>query len=102
MSNDDGGMNGNKSTIAGFATAATIFLKWPVVDRTGLKGYYDFDVKWSAPAAPDGQPPSPGLGPEGLGLLISTLQNQLGLRLTKTTGPVDYWLVDHVERPTAN
>jgi len=102
MGNSGGRMIGKKSTMAGIATAVTIFLKRPVVDRTGLKGYYDFDLKWSAPEATDGQQPSPGLGSEGLGLLISTLQNQLGLRLTKTNGPVDYWLVDQVERPTGN
>jgi uncharacterized protein (TIGR03435 family) len=30
------------------------------------------------------------------------LREQLGLRLTATTGPVDYWVVDHAELPTQN
>jgi uncharacterized protein (TIGR03435 family) len=101
MGNDGGRMIGNKSTMAGLARALTIFLKRPVVDQTGLKGYYDFDVKWSAPETPDGRPSS-GFGAEGSGLLISNLQNQFGLHVTKITGPVEYWVVDHVEPPTGN
>jgi uncharacterized protein (TIGR03435 family) len=62
-----------------------------------LKGYYDFDVKWSAPG-----PASTGLGAEGIGLLLSALQNQFGLRVVETKGPVEYWVVDHVEPPTRN
>lgn len=47
--------------MGGMATALTIFLQRMVIDQTGLKGYYDFNVLWSAPAAPT-----------GLGLLFRT------------------------------
>ena len=43
-----------------------------------------------------------GFGAEGEALFISNLRDQLGLRLTATTGPVDYWVVDHAELPTEN
>jgi uncharacterized protein (TIGR03435 family) len=100
---DDGGrMIGNTSTMEGIASTLGLMLKQAVVDRTGLKGYYDFDVKWSALEPPAGPPPAPGFGAEGIGLLISALQNQFGLRLTNATGPVEYWVVDHVEPPTDN
>jgi uncharacterized protein (TIGR03435 family) len=99
---DTGGrMIARKATMAGLAGVLAMFLKRPVVDQTGLKGYYDFDVRWSA-EAPQGQPPTPGLGTEGEGLLISNLQSQFGLRLTKALGPVEYWVVDQVEPPTEN
>ena len=101
MGDSGGRMIGHKSTMAGLAIALTIFLKHPVIDQTGLKGYYDFDVRWSAPETPEHQS-SGGLGTDGLGLLISTLQNQFGLHLKNTTGPVEYWVVDHVEPPTDN
>ena len=45
---------------------------------------------------------NPGLASKGTGLLISTLRERLGLRVTKTLGPVEYWVVDHVEPPTEN
>jgi uncharacterized protein (TIGR03435 family) len=98
---DAGGrMIARKATMAGLAVALAIFLKRPVVDQTGLKGYYDFDVRWSA-EEPHGQP-TPGLGAEGEALLISSLQSQFGLRLMKALGAVEYWVVDHVEPPTDN
>jgi uncharacterized protein (TIGR03435 family) len=102
VGNRSGRMIANKATIAGLASVLALFLKRPVADQTGLKGYYDFEVHWNAPEALDGQPPAPGLGAEGEGLLISNLQEQFGLRLKKTAGPVEYWIVDHVEPPTDN
>ena len=99
----DGGirMIGTKSTMAGLATALTVVMSRPVIDETGLKGYYDIDVRWSGPGG--GQPAETQFGgPELIGLLISNLQNQFGLRVTSTTGPVEYWVVDHVEPPADN
>jgi uncharacterized protein (TIGR03435 family) len=102
MGDSGGRIIGKKATMAGMARMLVIFLKRPVVDSTGLKGYYDFDVKWSAPESPDGKPPSDIYGAAASGLLISTLREQFGLRLTSRTGPVKYWVVDHIEPPTEN
>lgn len=100
MSDTGGRMIGNKSTMAGMAIALAIFLKHPVKDETGLHGYYDFDVRWRAPEPRGGQ--SGGLGTEGIGLLLSMLRDRFGLQVANTTGPVEYWVVDHVAPPTAN
>ncbi len=62
-----------------------------VQDRTGLRGYFDVDLTW------DPVPDAPGAGP----VLPTALQEQLGLRLVPETGPVPYWIVDHVEKPSA-
>ena len=102
MGDDSGRIIGTKSTMTDFAGMLVIFLKRPVVDRTGLKGYYDFDVNWSALETPDRPPRSTGFGAEGIALLMPVLEHQFGLQLTKATGPVKYWVVDHVERPTSN
>lgn len=97
---DSGGrMIGRKSTMAGMASSLVIFMMRPVRDETGLKGYYDFDVKWSAPEA---QRASNALGADGIALMLSNLESQVGLKLVKDTGPVEYWVVDHVERPAEN
>jgi uncharacterized protein (TIGR03435 family) len=98
LSDSGGRMLGNKSTIAGIVSALTPWLPGTVVDQTGLKGHYDFDVRWNAPGIPE----ATGLGADGIALLISTLQERFGLRLTKTTGPAEYWVVDHIEPPTDN
>jgi len=34
--------------------------------------------------------------------IFTALQEQLGLRLEKGTGPVEYLVIDHVEKPLAN
>jgi uncharacterized protein (TIGR03435 family) len=98
VGNTNGRIIGNKSTMSGLVKALEVFLKRPVLDHTSLTNYYTFDIKWNSPESPD----SPGLGPDGISLLISTLQDRLGLRLTRATGPVEYWIVDHVEPPTEN
>jgi uncharacterized protein (TIGR03435 family) len=97
MGDSGGRMIGRKSTVAGIAASLSTLLHLPVIDETGLKGYYDFDVKWaSLEAAPD------SLGAAGNALVISALKDQFGLRVTSATGPVEYWIIDHVEPPTEN
>jgi uncharacterized protein (TIGR03435 family) len=74
----------------------------PVVDKTGLTGRYDFDLEW----APDetqfgGEVPTAGSEAPSAPL-FTAIQQQLGLRLVATRGPVDALVVDKAERPTAN
>ncbi len=102
MGDDGGRMIGKKATAEDISRCLTVFLKRPVVDRTGLKAHYDFDVRWSAVQIAGGPPPNPGLGPEGIALMMSNLESLLGLRLTTTTGSVQFWVVDRAEHPTEN
>ena len=74
----------------------------PVVDKTGLTGRFDFDLAWApdetqfggeVPVAPsDAQAPP----------FFSAIQQQLGLRVEATRGPVQALVVDKAERPSAN
>src|ERR1700728_2245136 len=74
----------------------------PVVDKTGLSGRYDFDLEWAPDEtqfggevpAPSAEAPSPHL--------FTAVQEQLGLKLEATRGPVQALVVDSVERPTPN
>jgi len=43
-----------------------------------------------------------GFGAEGIARLASNLRDRFGLRVTKSHGPVEYWVVDRVESPTEN
>jgi uncharacterized protein (TIGR03435 family) len=69
-----------------------------VVDRTGLSGSYDFVLRWT----PDNfQNPAGNAGPSRDGTLIFTaLQEQLGLKLETQRGPVQFLVIDKVERPS--
>jgi bla regulator protein blaR1 len=64
----------------------------PVVDRTGLTGGWDFELKWSPPDTPNPDPDRPSI--------FTALQEQLGLRLDATTGPLEVLVIDRVERLT--
>jgi uncharacterized protein (TIGR03435 family) len=74
----------------------------PVVDKTGLTGRYDFDLEWApdetqfggeVPRASADAPSPP---------LFTAIQQQLGLKLEATRGPIEALVVDTVERPSAN
>jgi uncharacterized protein (TIGR03435 family) len=66
-----------------------------VVNRTGLDGFYDVDLRWTPDAtqAPgDDAPPT----------LATALREQLGLRIDAATLPMDHLVIDSVERPREN
>ena len=75
----------------------------PVLDRTGLDTAYDLEIDWSSDLglrqAPPGSAGAGELTPEGLSL-FTALQEQLGLRLEATRGPVPVVVIDRVEPPT--
>jgi uncharacterized protein (TIGR03435 family) len=88
-----------------------------VLDRTGLNGNYDFDLKWtpdtSQMSAMGGPPMGPGPGgpggrempppPDPNGPTVFTaIQEQLGLKLESQKGPVEVIVIDHVEKPSEN
>ena len=70
-------------------------LQRPVVDRTGLDGFYEIDLKF-APIAPD--PSGDGAEPP----IFDAVQQQLGLKLSAARAPVHVMVVDHAEKPSAN
>ncbi len=83
----------------------------PVVDRTGLTGEYEFTLSFAADipgaraaSAPPSGPPAAST-PEGDAgpSLFTAVQEQLGLKLESTRGPVDTIVIDHLEKaPTGN
>lgn len=73
-----------------------------IVDRTGLDGRYDVDLKWTPDSPPQGRgagEPSPD--PNAVSI-FTALQEQLGLRLNSTRETVDVLVIDTLERPTEN
>jgi uncharacterized protein (TIGR03435 family) len=78
----------------------------PVVDRTDLKGDFDFTLEWSPDAGQtlSADPANPQTRPaDSSGLSIFTaLQQQLGLKLESRQSPADCVFVEHAELPAAN
>jgi uncharacterized protein (TIGR03435 family) len=74
-----------------------------VVDRTGLTAHYDFKLEWTPdPTSSEprdfGSSASDPAGPT----LFTAIQEQLGLRLEALKGPVEIFVIDHVEKPSEN
>ena len=71
-----------------------------VVNGTGLDGEYDF---WMEFAPQFTGPQQPAIPPDPNGpTFLEALQDQLGLKLKSTTGPVDVLVIDHIEQPSEN
>ncbi|MGD0733647.1 MAG: M56 family metallopeptidase [Terracidiphilus sp.] len=59
-----------------------------VIDKTGLTGLYDITIHW-----PQGQSPDD---------MSASLEDQLGLRLEPSQGPVKVLVIDQVEKPATD
>ena len=70
-----------------------------VVDHTGLTGSWEFELIFAPERAPG---PSGGDAPalSDAPSFFTALEEQLGLKLESTRGPVDVLVIDHVEKPT--
>jgi uncharacterized protein (TIGR03435 family) len=90
--------NGGTLIEAGGVTAAdlAIIVSGPagraVVDKTGLAGAYDVQLRHSGQDAAGADAVS----------IFTAVQEQLGLRLEASTAPLDVIVVDSVSRPTPN
>ena len=70
-----------------------------IVNRTGLQGRYDFDLKF-VPDAELTAGPAADRPPDALPSLLVALEEQLGLKLEAQRAPVDVVVVDSIQRPT--
>jgi uncharacterized protein (TIGR03435 family) len=73
-----------------------------VIDKTGIEGRYDLALTWSPEnnsaammnASNEASPPGPSI--------FTALQEQLGLKLESSKGPVQTLVIDHIEQPSEN
>ena len=73
----------------------------PVVDKTGLSGFYDFQLEWMPMADPkftDVRDPSLGDRP----MIFTAVREQLGLRLEAQKAPVEVMVIDQISKPERN
>jgi uncharacterized protein (TIGR03435 family) len=79
-----------------------------IADKTGLTGNYDFTLEWTPdegaaapPKSSDGSA-APAAGEDTGASIFTALQEQLGLKLESTKGPIDVIVIDHIEKPSEN
>ncbi|HEY5055820.1 MAG TPA: TIGR03435 family protein, partial [Acidobacteriaceae bacterium] len=73
----------------------------PVIDKTGLSGHYSIDIRepqrMAAPSASPGGSPEEDNRPA-----IADALKSVGLELKPAKEPVEFLVIDHVDRPTEN
>ena len=68
-----------------------------VLNRTGLQGGFDFELRWT----PDNARGAAGnIQANDAPSIFAALQEQFGLRLESQRGPVEFLVIDSVDRPT--
>jgi uncharacterized protein (TIGR03435 family) len=107
-----GKLIGQRTDIPTLANVLSRQLGRVVLDKTGLKGSYDFALQWSpdqgqavtpigtdgSQQATDNTPSAESSGPS----VFAAIQDQLGLKLESQKAPVPVLLIDHAERPAGN
>jgi uncharacterized protein (TIGR03435 family) len=86
------GLTGKGVSMAGLASLLAPIAGRPVVDRTGLTGDFDFQLRYAADLDRESKFPS----------IFTAVREQLGLNLESTRAPIEVVVIDRVERPTEN
>jgi len=100
-------ISANNWDVSGLGGILAAQINTPVIDNAGLKGTFDFTLRWT-PAPNEANFASPGtatditpadaIGPS----LFSAIQDQLGLKLESSKGPVEVLVIDKIEKPSQN
>ena len=101
-----GTLAGNGFPMAQLVNTLAQLVRRTVIDRTGLTGPWAFDLKFAMDAnqMPFAAPPGaqiPPIDPDAPSI-YTAVEEQLGLKLESTRGPVDMVIVDRLERPTTD
>jgi uncharacterized protein (TIGR03435 family) len=95
-------MRANGASMAGLASFLTPWAGRMVLDRTGLRGLYDWEMTFRVGGGPQTaqQPGStlPPATPPPPPVMIA-LQEQLGLKLESTRGPIEILVIDSAALP---
>lgn len=94
-------MSFRRLRIAGLVNTLSNVLQAPVLDQTGIQGFFTFTLDLSQEsngAAAELSPASANFAEA----FLSAVRNQLGFRIEKQKAPLEITVVDHAEKPTAN
>ena len=79
-----------------FATELSIWVKRKVIDKTGVSGRFNIELKWNPYDA------TPAPLNDSATSIFTALQEQLGLKLESAKGPVEVLVIDSVSKPSEN
>lgn len=84
------------ATLGQFSKTLRVLLDRPVIDKTGITGRFDMQVRFSEVA-----PEVTASDPNSISIFVA-LQDQLGLKLESGRGPIETLVIDHIERLSGN
>ena len=87
-------------SLGGLVTSLQNRLGRAVVDKTGLAGSFDIELTFSDEGLAGPSALLAGATRREGPAIFTALQEQLGLRLESSRGPVDVLVIDGAERPT--
>jgi bla regulator protein BlaR1 len=94
-----GAILGRGQRLSTLARMLSFFTERPVIDRTGLTGGFDFDVQSAELATPTSGGAAADSGAAGM---FTAVEEQLGLKLESTRGPLEFVVIDTVDHPKEN
>ena len=95
-----GQINFQRMGVVGLVNTLSNILHTPVVDQTGITGFFDFTLdpmQFMTPPSPDNP-----VRPDFSELVLTAVQEQLGFKLEKKKAPLEFTIIDHAEKPTEN
>jgi uncharacterized protein (TIGR03435 family) len=98
LSNGRGSFDGTSASMADVANMLSYPLGRTVVDKTGIEGKFRIHLTYAPDEVAGGAAASPDAGPS----IFTALQEQAGLKLESTKGPIEVLVIDHVEKPSEN
>jgi uncharacterized protein (TIGR03435 family) len=98
---------GRGTAMTGLAGYLQTLLGDVVLDKTGLTASYDFKLTWVPDEAQAGKPgaqgpPATNGADESGPSIFTALQEQLGLKLEASKGPVETLVIERIEKPSEN
>ncbi|WP_052200973.1 TIGR03435 family protein [Terriglobus sp. TAA 43] len=98
LENRMGYTKGYKLSSSEFAASLSWLLSKAVVDKTNLSGHYDVELRWT----PESATIRPDASEQNAPDMFTAIQEQLGLKLQASKGPVSVFVIDYVEKPSDN
>jgi uncharacterized protein (TIGR03435 family) len=97
------------TTLDDFSKLLRPVLDRPVINKTGITGKFDIHIDFSLEGTfaslsfsqPNGGS-STASNPTGSPSIFTAFEEQLGLKLESGKGPVDRFVIDHIEKPAEN
>jgi uncharacterized protein (TIGR03435 family) len=92
----DGAMLSGGYPLRGVAEQMEFIARRPVIDRTGLEGFYEVTLKYRP------GPPEAESQPGDLPILFTAIQEQLGLKLQSSRAIISTIVIDRIDQPSEN